>query len=917
MPSKSNQPASSWPEGKPAADLEQFFRCLDASRVLTAEEARKFIAGLPESKRPQTPKALAIELIKAGKLTRYQGQALLQGKIKYLTFGEYIVLDRLGRGGMGEVLKAEHRRMGRTVALKVISSDAMKDADAVRRFQREVQAAARLIHSNIVTAFDASEHEGVHFLVMEYVEGRDLAAIVHDLGGLPVATAVDYIAQAARGLAYAHSKGVVHRDIKPGNLLVDRDGTLKILDMGLARIDLAGAKGDELTSTGQVMGTVDYMAPEQAEDTRSADARADIYSLGCTLYRLLSGQTLYGGESVVKKILDHRGAPIPPLASVCPSAPAALDAAFRKMVAKRPQDRQQTMTDVVLELEHILRTSGPSAPAAPVIATTEVPSDSKLSEFLAGLGGRSSVSPPTVAAKKSETKLSAAMEVTHDFKGSDTSKGLAGIAAAAAASKPPAAVVQPAAVKLKRRSWLARNAVVLLIAASVGGLAVATAGIALFVPKKAAKNQQPKQPTSVASSLPAAVKSAPSTSRTETATVVAPQPAGSSGEWISLFNGQNLYGWLQMGYAGWSVKDGLLTGESAADIGRLMSEREFGDFELELDYRLPAGGNSGVFVRAPLSGQVSGAEFNEVQLLDDPAPKFANVAPQGRNGALYSQLAPTKAPIKKANEWRKLKVRCVGQKIQVALDGVDILDGPLRAGTPARGHLGLQLYAPGVAFRNVRVRELTTVAPGDYALAFDGVSPHEVRIPSLIDDGQGPLIVEAWLRPGKMTDRIGAIVGPGNNNRGARLEMYGNSFKFMSYDRDVIRGAGLHVNIDQSRAIHVAGVRDGTSLRIFVDGKLSAEPPERLEDKLMGRSPGPLSLGFTGGGTHFAGTIDEVRVSKVPRYSQNFTPAQRFEPDKDTLALYHFDEGAGDVLNDSSGNGHQGKIFGAKWVKQP
>jgi serine/threonine protein kinase len=708
MPAKSNQPATSWPEGKPPADLEQFFRCLDASRVLTADDARKFVAGLAESKRPQTPKALAIELIKAGKLTRHQGQALLQGKIKYLTFGEYIVLDRLGRGGMGEVLKAEHRRMSRTVALKVISSDAMNDADAARRFQREVQAAARLIHTNIVTAFDASEHEGIHFLVMEYVEGRDLAAILHDLGALPVATAVDYIAQAARGLAYAHSKGVVHRDIKPGNLLVDRDGTLKILDMGLARIDLAGTKGDELTSTGQVMGTVDYMAPEQAEDTRSADARADIYSLGCTLYRLLSGQTLYSGESVVKKILDHRGAPIPSLASVCPSAPAALDAAFRKMVAKRPQDRQQTMTDVVLELEHILRFSGPSAPAAPVIATTEVPSDSKLSEFLAGLGGRSSVSPATIAAKKSETKL-AAMEVTQDFKGSDTSKGLTGIAAAASTNLQPPAAATPVPVRIKRRSWLARNAVVLLIAASVGGLALATAGIALFVPSKAAKNQQPKQATSVASSPAALVPSAPSTSRAQAAAATQ-QPAASSGEWISLFNGQNLYGWLQMGYAGWSVKDGLLTGESSSDIGRLMNEREYGDFELELDYRLPPGGNSGVFVRAPYSGQVSGADFNEIQLLDDLSPKFANVAPQGRNGALYSQIAPTKAPIKKANEWRKLKLRCVGQKIQVTLDGADILDGPLRAGTPARGHIGLQLYAPGVAFKNIRLCELSAAS---------------------------------------------------------------------------------------------------------------------------------------------------------------------------------------------------------------
>src|SRR5205807_2467914 len=148
-----------------------------------------------------------------------------------------------GQGGMGQVLKAEHRRMKRTVALKILATKAMSDPDAVRRFQREVQAAARLIHSNIVTAFDANESDGVHFLVMEYVEGNDLSSIVSDHGALPIEKAIDYTLQAARGLAYAHGKGIIHRDIKPANLLLDKEGTVKILDMGLARLSIGEPEG--------------------------------------------------------------------------------------------------------------------------------------------------------------------------------------------------------------------------------------------------------------------------------------------------------------------------------------------------------------------------------------------------------------------------------------------------------------------------------------------------------------------------------------------------------------------------------------------------------------------------------------------------------------------------------------------------
>ncbi len=258
---------------------------------------------------------------------------------------------------MGQVFKARHRSMDRIVALKVLAKAAVNSPDAIKRFQREVKAAAKLIHPNIVIAHDAGQQDGVHFLVMEYVPGSDLSALVKREGPLPVDKVVSYITQAARGLAFAHAKGVVHRDIKPGNLLVDHEGTVRILDMGLARLDgdaASKAAGEGLTQTGQVMGTVDYMAPEQAFDTSTADAKADLYSLGCTLYRLLTGQNMFSGDTLVQKILAHREQPIPSLVVACPNVPPQLDAIYQRMVAKQPTDRP-TMAELVVELENFFK----------------------------------------------------------------------------------------------------------------------------------------------------------------------------------------------------------------------------------------------------------------------------------------------------------------------------------------------------------------------------------------------------------------------------------------------------------------------------------------------------------------------------------------------------------------------------------
>jgi tRNA A-37 threonylcarbamoyl transferase component Bud32 len=237
------------------------------------------------------PRGLARELLQRDWLTAYQVNQILQGKGDQLVLGPYLLLERLGAGGMGQVFKARHRLMKRLVALKVIRKDRLADPEAVARFQREIRAAAQLSHPNIVIAHDAAQVGDTHFLVMEYVEGTDLARLVKQQGPLPVAQACDYVRQAALGLQHAHERGLVHRDVKPANLLLTRSGVVKVLDVGLARLHPAGGETvAEVTHEGAVMGTPDYIAPEQACESHTVDIRADIYSLGCTLYHLLTGR---------------------------------------------------------------------------------------------------------------------------------------------------------------------------------------------------------------------------------------------------------------------------------------------------------------------------------------------------------------------------------------------------------------------------------------------------------------------------------------------------------------------------------------------------------------------------------------------------------------------------------------------------
>ncbi len=334
--------------------ITDLIEALRDTGLLPAAQIEELVARRPAQ--CADARALGKELVQLGWLTPFQINRLLQGRGRELVLGPYVLLERLGEGGMGQVFKARQVRLDRVVALKVIRPERLAQAGAVQRFQREARAVARLAHPNIVTIHDADEAGGIHFFAMEYVEGIDLGRLLDKHGPLLVDQACAYIRQAALGLQHAHEQGLVHRDVKPANLLLTNQGLIKILDLGLARL---GQQLDStaLTHEGALMGTPDYIAPEQVADPHTVDIRADLYSLGCTLYRLLTGQVPFPGASVIEKLDQHRwGEPIP-VEQIRLDVPAAVGGLVRRLMAKRPQDRFQTPAELAAVLGEILEPS--------------------------------------------------------------------------------------------------------------------------------------------------------------------------------------------------------------------------------------------------------------------------------------------------------------------------------------------------------------------------------------------------------------------------------------------------------------------------------------------------------------------------------------------------------------------------------
>lgn len=899
---------------------QQFWQALLTSGVMSADEISALQQSLDPP--PNSAQELARLLVKRGRLTRFQAQRLYQGKFAGLLLGDYVIVDAIGAGGMGQVYLAEHRRMGRRVALKTLPPAVANDPSTLQRFGREVRAAARLSHPNIVTAFDAGEDKGVHYFVMEYVPGTDLSKLVREQGPLSIDRGLDFLLQAARGLEYAHQEGIVHRDIKPSNMLLDEKGTVKILDMGLARLagDGEDIATESLTQTGVLMGTVDYMAPEQALDTKHADARSDIYSLGCMLFYLLTGRTVYGGNTVVKKIIAHREQDLPSLIEQRPDVPASIDIIFRRMISKDPAERYQTMSEVIAAvqasgvLEHV---------AGPTSADMTV--DPSLNGFLHGL--QQADTPTRVVAVEEtphhETLPSAVL--------SDTLIGGIGEAAKQPGGRPPG----------RPRRWLIGGGVVgalLLLGVIIITIRGDNGETTVEVPEGSQVEVDVDGNVNV-TLPPADVKKAE-------------VPPPSTSTYALRFDGKGARVELPFGFP----KDGPITIEATVLVEEFHHQRPRGQAIVANNHRggisldvertkfnfllqarskergdgyvrassksLPAAGSvvrlaavyDGEEMRLFVEGKLAQRTLRHGSFVPATFPFLigasANDGPAGFDFPFTGVIDEVRiSNVARYSDAYEPVDRLGSDSHTLGLYHFDEGAGEVLKDASSHGHHGTILGAEWVRFE--RDAGPLSLSEQDRALSFDGEGAY-VETPLLID-GKSPLTIEAWVTP--VPQENGMIL--------CNAEFGGFGFK-VEGDRWSIDGYGVNARfavqsdevITPGTSTHVAAVIADGEVRLFVAGRpqsnIAAIESLQASESMLAIGANPEREGAR----HFLrGVIDEVRISKNARYRDVFTPSRRFEPDPATLALYHFDEGKGGTLSDSSGNANHGTIHGAVWVE--
>jgi hypothetical protein len=655
----------------------------------------------------------------------------------------YRILRVLGEGGMGVVYEAEHRHMGRKVALKVISKNLVDRPEAVERFTREVKAAARLNHPNIVTAYDAEQAGSLHLLVMEYVEGMSLAQVVERKGPLPVAHACHFVRQALLGLQHAFEQGMVHRDLKPHNLMVTSKGLVKILDFGLARLASEQSRGPGLTAADAIMGTPEYLAPEQALDARQADIRADIYSPGCTLYCLLAGQPPFPEGTAMQKVMAHLEKQPRPLPELRPDVRSDLWTVVARMLARDLTQRYQKPIEVAQALVPFIK-PGAKRSEGTVAAPLPGVSSPRTGTVLGGdtskvlkLRKNAATEPPAKAEAAPFQDRAAAVVSPAKAK------------QARAAAKPGPAVwyrrppvlagVTSAVLVLSLGAWLLAGVIFKTKVKTPDGEAV----VVLEINPPGAEVLVDGQQLTVhvpGESQPIEIKVEPGphqfvirkegfravtreieipTGKAETIKVwLEPKkPVNTATGFVPLFNGKDLTGWksLAASKATWEVKDGVLIGSGGR--GYLFNDPTcYENFHLRVEAMINDGGNSGVYFRAPFgptTPQGHPAFGNEAQI---------NITHQDphKTGSLYVAnkvaVGLPKTPTELA-QWFTLEVIADGQHLVVKVNGKVTADYIELAVGSRSGRIALQVLdaATVVKFRRIEIKELP---PGDLRLQY-------------------------------------------------------------------------------------------------------------------------------------------------------------------------------------------------------
>lgn len=889
---------------------------------------------------------------------------------------DYRLFEQIGRGGMGAVHRAEHVRLKRPVAIKLLLTDRLQDDSAIARFNREMEAVGKLDHPNIVRATDAGDHDGTHFLVMELVDGPNLSQIARTVGPLRVADACELVRQAAEGLQHAYEHGLVHRDIKPSNLLLAGNGTVKILDLGLALLRENPADQDELTSSGQIMGTLDYMAPEQASDTHGVDIRADLYSLGCTLYHLLAGAPPFRGSqysTILKKMMAHAQTPVPPLSNVRSDIPSELWTIIDRLLAKEPSDRYATPEQVAAALQPFAR-------------------EARLSELMDEWRNSAEQDQESSASRSTVAPASSAQSDTLDPDSVQPAKSLAAQSAEDADGMAPTIMIEPEPASANGgRSGRQNRRRVRRVLAGFGGILLL--GIVFFV----GTGEGRVELTVNHRDIQVSVDGEPQQIRVLDGTngvyrIELPNISAGRREMIVSrdgFSAETRHFWITRGgERTFEMKLAPQKQPTHSDSDRKSNELAVAEWVLSL------GGT--------ITTDINGSRIRAVSELPQMPfhIKTVEVAGTSVTDADIERLQPCSHLTRFACGGSSISEDGLRRLAELKLPLVFLAVHNCGIGDQGLRHLkslktlssltltGTRITDKGIATITADFPELTSLFVGSTAIS-DASVPDLAKMTSLnrlqidrtrisssgaerlkaalpdteiVTDGgsltplseQGPshalrfqggadavtvsdltvrdsepFTFEAWILvdslPRTQHQAISLFKntgGVGGDNIWVTHEgrLTYRIDRRTSAEEAVRPGGNMSMvsagPLPMGRWIHVAAVRDGKLARLFVDGELLAHmsiPPARDFER----------TGFALGKSWHADArygdiqIGWVRISRLPRYGKDFMPGITEKSDGETVALYLFDEGQGKILRDVSGGKHfNGVIDGAKWVRR-